>query len=441
MKSQLFYLVLLLFHIALMLPNIGYTKEFDFEFLLKNTIAKSLQLQQVELDVEIGRTIVEEKRGAYYPSLYLRLNSEYVRDLTEGIEESVSPVGDSVFGSVTKFQHSLSLQMNYTLIDFENRKHQVDMAKFDVSKKQIEHYKILKDTKLQFLQVYAQTVLLQHQLDEQNQLLPLYTELFQMIERLYTSGKVSKIDVADAAINVARVSGEMTDIEMQLSDLLNQLSLLTEIDLIQKSDVLMVLPDAPVLEEQPDFFRTPEYQMLTKELEKKRLEGILVQRSILPTVNLYSKFNMYGSNKYAFNEAIYEVKERDVSIGVSVSMPLFEGGVYKQQRHRVQLERRRLFIERVKKKKELEIAYKAILDESTYTNKFLEQQGELLVEIKEKNSMLDRMAAEKLIDRQSYIQQKIELVTQETDVLESMTQKRSSLWKLAFIVEGECKQD
>lgn len=419
-----------------------YAESYSFKSMMDKAIGYSIELEKSKLDILIGETIVQEKRGAYYPSLQLRYNTEYVKDLTNGLGSAAS-IGDSVLNSVTKYQNSLSLQLSYTLIDFENRKHQVDIANRDIDLKKYERCRIKKDTQINVLQKFTEGLLFQFQLAEKQSLMPLNTELFIIMERLYQSGKISKIDVSDAAINVARVASEITNLSMRISEVFSHLSIMTGENYDFQHSKFTQLSEVKIDNRVPDYYLSPEYKILTMELEKKRLESIIVQRSILPKINFYSKFNMYGSDKYAFNEAIYDVSEHDVSVGISIIMPIYEGGIYMHQRKRVNLEKQKIYIERVRKYHDMEKYYESISDKSQFTSVLLREQNKLLSEIENKVKMLDRMTVEKLIDKQSYLQQKSEIITQKYEVLESITKKLTVLWEMKFIMEASdsCKQD
>src|SRR5690606_35199085 len=120
----------------------------------------------------------------YFPQISARLNTERLNDLQKDFGSVVS-VGDTVIPAGTRFQNSIGVGLYQKLFDFGARKHKLQMAKADTEARWAEYNQILRDLKIDLIDLYAKALTNYRALVTQQYVLALWQQSYQMKQRLY----------------------------------------------------------------------------------------------------------------------------------------------------------------------------------------------------------------------------------------------------------------
>jgi outer membrane protein TolC len=201
-------------------------QELTLEAILQKAVAASPDLQIAHQDIEIGKADINIAKADYFPTIKAQLDAEYLRDL----EKQVSPVvvvGNTLIPSGTRYQNSVGLSLNHTLIDFGIRKRKVQSAKADVLSKAAIYDQSVRDMKLKLMDLYSEALLNYKAMLAHQAILDLAKQGYQMKRRLNTAGTLSKVDVATEAIQVAQSMDDIETFRRQLADNLVDISYYT----------------------------------------------------------------------------------------------------------------------------------------------------------------------------------------------------------------------
>ena len=208
-------------------PSICQTVQtLDYEDLVAKALLNSHDIKISKLDIDISRSSLSSAYALYYPTINTRWNSEYARDLTDGTAQ-IDVIGNTVLVQNTMYRSSFSINGNYNLFDFGATTSKVSIASKDVDVKKYIYKQFIRDTKLRILRIYSDLFTVYEELEAKEALLKLYKELCLIKERLYSAGKISKIDVADEAIRTIRTTDERDALKLKQSHLLKDLSFFT----------------------------------------------------------------------------------------------------------------------------------------------------------------------------------------------------------------------
>ena len=99
-----------------------------FEELAKSSTKHSIRLKVFKSDEDIQTANIQTKYNKYYPAVSLSYNTEYNKDL-DGASSGSESIGDSVITNGTRYQSSLSLNLNYELYSFGTTQDSISIAK------------------------------------------------------------------------------------------------------------------------------------------------------------------------------------------------------------------------------------------------------------------------------------------------------------------------
>ncbi len=77
---------------------------------------------------------------------------------------------------------------------------------------------------------------------------------------------------------------------------------------------------------------TPRYKARRKELEAIRFKEKSVDNNFLPDISIYARYDFYDSSPNSMDAALRDVRPTDYSVGILLTLPVFDGGVRKWDR-------------------------------------------------------------------------------------------------------------
>jgi outer membrane protein len=181
---------------------------------------------------------------------------------------------------------------------------------------------------------------------------------------------------------------------------------------------------------------TPESRIYDREIEKKKAELQVLQRGLLPQLALYSSYTWYASHPDEIDTSAQYIKPRNFIVGLSITVPLFEGFKSPAEIEKARLEMERLRVEKAKKLSELSGRY-AKLNEAhkTYASSVANQQ-EMLTKVEENLAMADRFVGQKTMEWTDFLTRKIELVNQKFELTKAMITKIANIKEIQILSEA-----
>jgi outer membrane protein len=342
-------------------------------------------------------------------------------------------VGNTVLVQNTMYQNSLSLSATYTLFDFGVRDRRVFIAARDVEAKKAMLLRSVRDTRISILKLYGELLITHRQLECNLELLTLHKQLTLTKERLYQGGTISRIEVVDEALKTVRIVDTLESLQLRMRTLLHDLSIHTGEEYHTEGLKVADLKDPGEAREPFQVERLPEHRVYENEIEKKKAELDALKRERLPQFAFYSTYAWYGSDLNAYAGSIHDVKPRNFFVGVSATLPLFDGFKNSAQIERAGLEMDRLKVEREKKLTELTYRYATLAESQRTYAESARNQTEMLAKIATKLSMSERLSERQIIEYADLLAQRIELVSQRFELMKTTITKSATARELQIL--------
>lgn len=451
-KNYILLLVLIITY-SIQIHTQSIAETLNFNTVLEKSIQNSFDLKIADVTLGISKTELKEVKSEYYPQLRLGYNNEYSRNFAD--DDSFASIGDYTLNQNTRFQNLIYTSLSYNLFDFGARGKKLAIAKSDISQKEFSYNQQLRDLKIDILDLYTKALLSYKEIEKQKNISDLFKQLFEAKERLYEAGETSKLDIMEEAINIARSIDKQDKSTHTLQNALKELSFYTfdaynAHDLAMDNIVNFEAFDNPekannkkeeidktlysIPEFNPDFVL--ETQIYNLEIDKKQDELKLVKKERLPKFEFYTKYLFYGSDESNPIESFTNIRSRNVAVGLSIGMPLFDGFKNRAQQEKLKLEVEKLKLERDKKIFELKKQYDILnQDAKSYKQEF-ENQITILKEYKQQLNALKRLTENKLTEKTELLRKETELIEQIYNLEISLINTYSALKKLEFLSEG-----
>ena len=432
MKKLFFLLILSIFCFQKV-----YAEEINWENVKEQALQNSFDLKISETDIKITDTEILGAKSEYYP----KISTYFYSELTKSFDNNNQTVyiGNEVLYGDSVFQTSLSVGLTYNLYDFGIRGDRLKIAKSDKISKLAQYNKILRDTEISAIDTYAKSLLLYKQISLLTQTAALQNELYNDKERLHKAGKIPETSVLSEKIKLAEINNELQKTKNEFEKSLKELSFLTRIDYEKNTAIKDFVyentdkqDDLPVL----DVENIPEAKIYDAEIEKKEKELLIAKKQNLPAFNFTTNYYLYGADPNNYFDSYENFKQRGLKFRIITSLPIFDGFKNKSDRDRIKLEILRLKTEKEKKIAEVKYTYEKIRDDAVY-GKILHKNNLRMKDFLAKNiSDFDRLNKQKLIDKDSYLEQKIGLLNKYFEIEKSEITEFVSAYKLDLMTKN-----
>jgi len=441
--------------ISILTNAISLAESVDFDIILNKAIDYSYDVKIANVDVGISQADLKIAKSEYYPNLSFIYDTEYVKDLNDPTNQ-VSSVGSTFINQVTQFQNLLAFKVNYTLLDYGIRNHKSLLALKDVSLKQILLQRNLRDLKIKMARLYTEALLNYTEIKSNEQLLPIYKELFKSKERLFVAGTSPKLNVMDEAVKIARTQDTIESTKTKLNDSLQNISVYTNQKYNPSNIELKNYGEetyTPTVDSNGvHFFKqriekkrytinnirqeeTLEYKSYQLEVEKKKHELEVLKRERLPTFSLYTNYIFYGTNGDNPLKAISNIGSRNVTVGISAMLPILDGLKNAASREKAQLEIKKLELEKEKYSHEALSQFAKLQEQyNLYQNELLAKE-ELQSKWLDKIHALDRLTQNKIVDTTELLNCKAEILKENIELEKLKINLLSTLKQLEILSE------
>lgn len=337
---------------------------FSFDALLEHTLANSPSLNLTRLDVQSARNELEYQKASRYPELGINANSEYAKRY--GARYNSVQIGDDSLVSQSGYGDSVSLVLRQDIFKFGADELAIEAAEENIKQADLKRCSAYMDSSIKLLELYDEALGYKNKIEIYERLKDAYEMLYIYEKRLAGAGELSKTALADQAIALADTSYELSQLQLNANNALNKIYSLSGV----KIPNVFYLSDLGEANSINSEFVPFEDSVIAKgfdhELAANELSMKSVERLYYPTVSLYGRYDLYGSDRDDFSRAGKDVKRHGYRAGLTVHMSLFDGGKRAAQIKEKQINKERI----LSKKEEAKLEYeKQIADLKLFLSK------------------------------------------------------------------------
>lgn len=337
---------------------------FSFDALLKHTLANSPSLNLTRLDVQSARNELDYQKASRYPELGINANSEYAKRY--GARYNSVQIGDDSLVSQSGYGDSVSLVLRQDIFKFGADELAIEAAEENIKQADLKRCSSYMDGSIKLLELYDEALGYKNRIEIYERLKDAYEMLYIYEKRLSGAGELSKTALADQAIALADTSYELSQLELNANNVLNKIYSLSGV----KIPNVFYLSDLGGANSISSDFVPFEDSVIAKgfdhELAANELSMRSQERLYYPTVSLYGRYDLYGSDRDDFSRAGKDVKRHGYRAGLTVHMSLFDGGKRAAQIKEKEINKERI----LSKKEEAKLEYeKQIADLKLFLSK------------------------------------------------------------------------
>ena len=336
---------------------------FSFDALLKHTLDNSPSLNLTRLDVKSARNELEYQKASRYPELGINANSEYAKRY--GARYNSVQIGDDSLVSQSGYGDSVSLVLRQDIFKFGVDELAIEAAEENIKQADLKRCSAYMGSSIKLLELYDEALGYKNKIEIYERLKDAYEMLYIYEKRLSGAGELSKTVLADQAIALADTSYELSQLELNANNALNKIYSLSGVK-IPNVFYLSDLGGASSGSEFVPFEDSVIAKGFDHELAANELSMRSQERLYYPTVSLYGRYDLYGSDRDNFSRAGKDVKRHGYRAGLTVHMSLFDGGKRAAQIKEKQINKERI----LSKKEEAKLEYeKQIADLKIFLSK------------------------------------------------------------------------
>ena len=436
-----------IFLILFLIQNTVSAKTINWETTRDQIVSHAYQVELSKIDVDISKTKILGARSEYYPKIGLYAYNEYSKYLGKKVSQ-VEYIGNEAIYGHDIIQNAISLGLTYNLYDFGIRDDKLKIAKNDNKSKLGTYYKTLRDIEINAIDLYAKALSEIKEIEVKSEILRIQKELYVNKDRLNASGQLDKTKVLSENIKTVELENDIEKIRNEHIKTLKDLSHITreefsENDIIEDFNDENIYEEGNVLHasvEKNDFLNienSPEFKIYDTKIEKKKRELLITKKQNLPQFSFSTNYYLYGSDQSSFKDSWEDFGQRGLKFRLTTSLPIFDGFKNKSERDRLKLEILRLQVEKEQKISELKTSYEKITTDAEFSKRQLDNNKRMLELVLSNIAMLDRLNDNKLIDKNSYLNEKINLLKQKLDVQLAQINDYKSAYKLTVINKYE----
>ncbi len=423
MKKILFLIVFFL----ISTPVLG--KTIDWNTTLNQILENSYDIKLTKTDIDISKVKIKEAQSEYFPKLGIYAYGEFNKDLAPENFKQTMYIGNEVIYGSDIYQNAISAGLTYNLWDFGIRGDNLKIAKKDVISKKANYLKTMRDIELNSVELYAKALSEYKEILIKTEILVIEKELLSIKSRLNQAGQVDKPSVIAENIKLKELENDINKISNEYEKTLKDLSFYSKQDYL-KDDVLSDFEISnEILSVNIQYDNPPEIQIYNAEIEKKQKELLIAKKKNLPQFTFSANYYLYGASPNDLSSAFDNFGQKGLKFRITGYLPVFDGFKNKSERDRLNLEILRLEIEKEQKIADFNRNAEKINADSNFSKQLLDNNKTMLELINTNISMLDRLNENLLIDKQTYLNEKIKLLNQKLSVQKSQISEFTTAYK------------
>lgn len=366
----------------------------DYRNVITDSIGYSAALRVKHEDVYISNAQYRGNFAGLFPEIRLGGRAERYENIDDHNNTDVNMIGNEVIGgSQSAWKSSVSVSGQYYVSHWYKKIFEAGYYEKlrDTSMHECETE--LKKTIREVTDIFRSLAEGKIKLNYAGEILTRLNKISKMKKDASASGQFSYEEVLKAQTDVLNMEKEITGISKDLREGFEKLSSYTGKSYSAEREIipLPLSSKLPIPDESRVIAQTPEYKARQKETEALRLKDKSVGNNFLPDISVYGRYDLYSSSPESMDDSLGDIRPTDYSVGVYISLPLFDGGIRRWEREKTFHELKKseeyarlVFNEKNKEIKTLQIGY-AELSKSYTHYKHIHEQYEKIMEINRKS--------------------------------------------------------
>ncbi len=383
----------------------------DYRDVITDSIGYSASLRVKHEDVYISNAQYRSNFAGLFPEIRLGSRAERYENIDDHNNTDVNMIGNEVIGgSQSAWKSSVSVSGQYYVSNWYKKIFEAwyfeklrDTSLHDC---ETEIKKMMRDVTDIFRSLAEGEIKLKYA----REVLSRLNEIFRMKKEAFSNGQFSHEDVLKAQTDVLNMEKEMTGINKDLRESFEKLGNFTGKSYPVDTEIIPLPLNSTwsIPDETAAFIaQTPEYKARENETQAFKFKDKSVGNNFLPDISIYGRYDLYNSSPHNMDDSLGYIRPTDYSVGVYVSLPLFDGGVRRWEREKsfhelkkAEENARLVFNEKNKEIKTLQVGHAELSKSYDHYQKINEQYKKIM-EINKKSqdlgevSSLDIMELEK----------------------------------------------
>lgn len=392
-----------------------YTAKISLDSIFKKAKEHSYDLKIADFNTLIAKQGIRSARSEYFPKLNFMAGTEYTKNFRDMKDTTVMTIGEAFINPYTRYQSLLGITLSYNLFDFGVRRGNLDIAKEDVTLKELEEQQKLQELNLNLIDTYTKILISKKQIDINKDILALEEKNLELKTRLFNAKEISKPDFNDAKVKVEQTKQKINELSSVMSESLEWLSFYTgeeynienlKVEDLKKSEFDVLAST--------DYTKSLVWKVYEKQLKKKELELKVAKRNYLPKVSVYSRYYLYGSDRSNYGKS-FGIEPSNFTVGGMVNMPVFDGFKNSANVQRTILELKQLQVERDKAIAQLMTRLSVMRSNLIYLDERIENNNKILAQLTDKEKSMHRLNSKKIISPMEENDTKIQLLNEKIE--------------------------
>lgn len=410
----------------------------SYEDVLKEALNNSGEIKSADIEKKIRQETVKETRYGLFPDLSIRFNTEYTDNFTDGMGDIV--IGDTMISGSTRYQNALSLNLTYPILDYGSAGNRMKIAETEASQGEDILMKTRMDVETSVLEKYSELYSLYTESLKRKEIVSVHERLSELEKRSNIAGISGKQEVAYQDILLIEEKEKLDAVEARIATVLEDIGFLTGKEYKAQNIEVMQIPDADdpdMLDrsEDSDHTANPEYRYYSAEKKKKEIEKDIVKNDFYPKLNVYARYNFYGSNK-DIHDTYERLREKGYSVGLFTSIPITENIKRIHTLEKSELGIKKSEIEAEKKLGEIRRDFSKLREEYAYLKKDVKKKKERLAMMNARHDMIRRLEASKVVGKKDLLEEMILLSVKEVELERQIAEQTKTMKKIMIQMKG-----
>ncbi len=397
-----------------------FSQTISYEQIVKKAFDYNIGLQIINTDKDITQATIEEIDSLYYPTVSVEVNTQYRKNLEEGIVAN---------DDITQYESSVNFRVDYDLYDFGVKNKKKSIAVLD---KELVNYDILEnkqELKLKLLELYSKVLTAKNEIYYYQNIQILNDKIYTLKKRLYESKQIDKLTLATQAITIVELNKKLQDISSTIKDSLIQISFYTNVsyttDTIFKPLNIATCKDISYKE---NFI----YKRLNTQIKQKQQTIKLLKDEQYSIVKFFSTYNFYNEDDTDLADSL-RFKEQNYVVGINFNITLFNGYKYSATHKKLKAELLKLKLQQ-KEQEEIYTNQKTVTKQDlTNIQQNINNIENSITKHQIKENIITRLDKAKNIDTITMLENKKENITKTLELDISFIEEISKLKQMEIL--------
>lgn len=315
--------------IVILIPGIANADVLIYRDVVVDVLRHSPQLRMKIEDIRISHAQYRTSFAGLFPSINLSGRAERYENIDSRSQDNIQTIGNEVVGgNQSAWRSSLNLTGQYYFSHWYKKRYETkyyeELKESAIYQCDSEAKKIIRE----ITNIYGSLVETRMKLNYSQQILLHLQEILKIKKGAHAAGQLSFEDVLKAETEVVSVEKEITGAKKELQDIFYRLSVYTGGSYSENTqlDPILFKNEMAHYDEKTAIMAAPEYKMRAKEMEAISSKTAAARNNLLPDISVYARYDLFNSSPANLNASIRDTEPTSYSVGVLVSLPLFDGG-------------------------------------------------------------------------------------------------------------------